>query len=67
MATDEPRCPYCVEGDEFKLLRLVGDVLYCDHCGHQSRPANPKFICYCSHCEEMRLGFSGFESGGRIK
>jgi len=61
MAPDDPRCPYCVEGNDFKLLRLVGDVLHCERCGHQSRPVDSIFICYCPQCKPMRL--SSRESG----
>ncbi len=61
MTTDNPRCPCCVEGDGFKLLRVVDEVLYCDRCDHQSLPGNPDFICYCLRCQGTRRGFSGFE------
>jgi hypothetical protein len=36
MATDQPRCPYCVVGDNFRFLTpiLGGEVLMWEHCGH---------------------------------
>jgi len=27
------RFPYCVEGDEFKLINLVGERYVCGNCG----------------------------------
>jgi len=65
MATDDPRCPYCVEGDEFKLLELAGSLFYCERCGHRSRPADPSYVCDCPNCERMHLSSSGSEKRGR--
>jgi len=62
MATDEPRCPYCIEENGFKLLTLIRDTLRCGRCGHMLRPADANFICNCPHCERMRLTI-GSESG----
>jgi len=59
MATDDPRCPYCVEGNGFKLLKQVVDAFYCERCSHLSLPADPSFICHCANCE--RLSSSGSE------
>ena len=53
MATDEPRCKYCVCGEEFRKLTLMGDFLKCDHCGHMEWPFNPKFICECKNCRKI--------------
>ena len=55
MATDDPRCPYCIEEDAFKLLTLVRDTLYCGRCGHMSRPADSSFVCDCLRCTGMAL------------
>ena len=48
MATDDPRCPYCIEDDDFKLLTPVGnEFFYCKRCGHLGSPSEPKFVCDC--------------------
>ena len=55
MATDEPRCPYCVEGNGFKLLTQVAERLLCERCAHVSRPADLDFLCPCSRCAQTRV------------
>jgi len=55
MLIDQPRCPYCVEDDEFKLLAPIGNERFCcDRCGHLWSPSEPKFVCECSHCVQLR-------------
>jgi len=54
MARDEPRCPYCVEGDAFKLMTQKDDKFCCQRCGHLLLPSDPSFVCYCSNCEGHR-------------
>lgn len=47
------RCPYCVEGDHFKVM-VKGSISYkCAHCGHVSMPDNPLFKCPCLRCREL--------------
>ena len=64
MTTDDPRCPYCVEGNGFRLLKLVGDVFYCKHCGHQSLPSDSIFICYCPHVSGCVWATADSKAGG---
>ena len=49
------RCPYCVEGGQFKAMigRLGGEWLTCAHCGHLSKPNNPHFKCTCVKCVQL--------------
>jgi len=54
MATDEPRCPYCVEGDEFKLMTQTGSVFVCQRCGHLVSLSDPNFFCDCWQCRRLR-------------
>ena len=49
------RCPYCVEGDNFKLMtaRADGPWSYGDRCGHSKGRASPHHQCSCQRCEEI--------------
>ena len=50
MSTDDVRCPYCVSGDGFQLLRhVVQDFYVCDGCGHAVIPGRD-FACHCRRC-----------------
>ena len=61
MATDQTRCPYCVEGLTFRLLApiLGGELLMCDHCGHVAYPTEYPFasdtglVCQCNNCLKL--------------
>jgi Zn finger protein HypA/HybF involved in hydrogenase expression len=46
------RCPYCRDGNEFRLLvtRTEG-WLQCESCGHNAMPLDPEFKCACSKCD----------------
>lgn len=46
------RCPYCVEGNDFKLMAVQtgGDWFLCATCGHLSLPSHPSFRCMCGKC-----------------
>jgi len=55
MPTEEPRCPYCVEGVDFKKLKpKLGDLFECERCGHLALPTEPSFVCRCWHCGQLR-------------
>ena len=49
---DDVRCPYCVDGDEFRLMRQTFDGYTCTKCGHVV------FLdgrtCTCMKCRELR-------------
>jgi predicted RNA-binding Zn-ribbon protein involved in translation (DUF1610 family) len=55
------RCPYCVEGSEFKLMvrRESGQWYLCPDCGHLAMAENPEFKCPCAKCATLNL-----ENGG---
>lgn len=46
------RCPYCVEGDNFKemVVQTGGDWFLCTECGHLALPSQPAFRCLCGKC-----------------
>ena len=50
------RCPYCVEGFEFRLmLSSYSDGLFvCRQCGHKEMPKEPDFVCQCEKCRALR-------------
>ena len=52
MATDDPRCPYCIDGDAFRRL-THSDVLICKSCLHLVSLLDPKFVCECPNCREI--------------
>jgi hypothetical protein len=48
------RCPYCVEGGEFRpMLQRSTQRFLCPACGHMSIPADPRAKCSCNRCREM--------------
>ena len=51
------RCPYCVEGREFRLmLDHDSDECYlCASCGHLAMPGHPEFSCPCTKCFALNL------------
>ncbi len=51
------RCPYCVEGREFKLmLAHKSDECYmCMNCGHLAMANHPEFQCPCVKCAGLSL------------
>jgi hypothetical protein len=46
------RCPYCVQGNHFKIMTAGGGRRWfkCDRCGHTAMPQNPTFQCACLGC-----------------
>jgi hypothetical protein len=53
------RCPYCVEGDEFKIMTPVGNRLVCLKCGHRDSLNDPKITCSCPKCKERNRPLRG--------
>jgi hypothetical protein len=52
----EIRCPYCVEGGNFKVLIHQGGAetwYMCARCGHLTWPTNPSFTSTCATCVEL--------------
>jgi rubrerythrin len=49
------RCPYCVEGYDFRLMkeRLNGVFFVCEKCGHALMQDNPMWTCRCGKCTEL--------------
>src|SRR5579864_2626748 len=48
------RCPYCVQGDDFKLMLWFNGYFICTWCGHKIIPARPDFQCPCPKCQDLR-------------
>jgi hypothetical protein len=51
------RCPYCVEGAEFKTIarQSAGDWFMCARCGHLALPSSSLFKCTCTKCQRLGL------------
>jgi hypothetical protein len=51
------RCPYCVQGNEFKamidLTGGAGGIFYCTTCRHLVRTGEPEFRCLCPNCKKQ--------------
>jgi hypothetical protein len=47
------RCPYCVEGNGFKLMTYRDDHYICLRCGHIIHRDNPRYVCHCLKCEQL--------------
>jgi len=50
------RCPFCVQGDQFRamldLTAGMGNVFYCTACRHLIRD-DPGFRCLCNNCHTL--------------
>jgi len=47
------RCPYCIEGGNFKAMMGQGGLetaYVCARCGHLAQPTDPSFKCMCNQC-----------------
>jgi hypothetical protein len=50
------RCPYCIEGGNFKVMigHCGSETWYmCARCGHLTLPSNPLFQCTCAKCAKV--------------
>ena len=54
MLTDDLRCPYCADGDQFRLLIPQGDLFRCRNCGHLSKPPLQPVVCGCENCAKIQ-------------
>lgn len=55
---DEVRCPYCVEGNGFKVMVPYGHRFLCMTCDHVANPSSSDahFLhCDCLRCIECRI------------
>jgi hypothetical protein len=53
MSDEIVRCPYCVEGGEFRpMLQRSAQRFLCPVCGHMSIPSQPSAKCACNKCRE---------------
>ena len=44
------RCPYCIDGLEFRPMQSLDEGAFICSCGHTVQPRQPQFRCSCSHC-----------------
>jgi DNA-directed RNA polymerase subunit RPC12/RpoP len=47
---DEIRCPYCIEGDHFKVMTPRETHLVCLKCGHVVVLDRTDYDCQCRKC-----------------
>jgi len=47
------RCPYCVEGDQFRPMLQKPNWFICEQCGHVLLPGDADFKCGCQRCLEL--------------
>ena len=48
------RCPYCVQGGDFRPMSARSwRSFVCAGCGHLSFPEDPHLRCSCQRCLEM--------------
>jgi len=47
------RCPYCVEGNDFKSMIPLGKLHVCVKCNHMISPNSEGFRCFCFKCIKM--------------
>jgi predicted RNA-binding Zn-ribbon protein involved in translation (DUF1610 family) len=53
-----PRCPYCVTGAEFKLMKVLENGRQiCDSCGHIVFPEDRASWCPCPRCISFKISF----------
>ncbi len=52
------RCPYCVEGGDFRsmidLTDLPGGPSFCTVCRHLANPREQAFKCLCINCRKLQ-------------
>ena len=54
MSKEIIRCPYCVQGGDFRpMCARSGKSFVCVGCGHLSFPEDPHLRCLCQRCLEM--------------
>ena len=54
MAGQIVRCPYCVEGFDFRpMLQGREGWFICEKCHHIAKPQEPDFRCSCQKCSQL--------------
>jgi hypothetical protein len=54
MSQEIVRCPYCVEGSDFRpMFRQSEESFVCSGCGHESTPEGRYGRCICQRCIRM--------------
>jgi hypothetical protein len=63
---DPVRCPYCIEGDDFKIMKARGEEEWflCLRCGHVTIPNHTPYQCNCQTCVKRRPSKFGTLPGG---
>jgi hypothetical protein len=63
MAEPILRCPYCVLGDQSRLMiPEFGGWFICENCAHAADPDDPEFNCTCAKCRQLHHLQSGTSS-----
>jgi hypothetical protein len=47
------RCPYCLQGNEFRPMLQRPTWFVYEKCGHVEIPDDPDFRCSCRRCVEL--------------
>lgn len=54
MSQEIVRCPYCVEGSDFRpMLQRAEDSFICLGCGHESASDSSHGRCACEKCAQV--------------
>ena len=73
MSQEIIRCPYCVQGGEFRpMFRRTEKRFVCISCGHSASAEQPYSKCSCLRCQEMtriasRRGVSDDRADARVE
>jgi hypothetical protein len=53
---DPIRCPYCVQGNHFKVMTAMegGQWFQCDRCAHMVTLTDSLFRCPCLKCFDLQ-------------
>jgi DNA-directed RNA polymerase subunit RPC12/RpoP len=54
MAEQIVRCPYCMLGDQGKLMLQRPTWYVCEQCGRIVIPDDPRFKCSCRNCLRVK-------------
>jgi hypothetical protein len=53
MSQEIIRCPYCVQGGDFRPMSARSGKSLCVGCGHVSSREDPHLRCSCQRCLHM--------------
>lgn len=51
-AMDRERCPYCIEGQQYRMMTPIERYLICALCGHMVIP-DASHVCSCARCQKL--------------